>query len=71
MSYKRINECVLCVTMSISLVTELAKSEADELALWLGPGRRPVSSGVRPLGLLPGLLPGVLHIVEINTHTCT
>lgn len=34
------------VTMSMSLVTELAKSETEELASWPCPWRRPVSSGV-------------------------
>lgn len=42
-------------TMSMSLVTELAKSEEEGASC-----RRPLSSGVWPLGLLPGLLPGVL-----------
>lgn len=58
---------IMCVTISMSLVTELAKSETEELASWLGPWRRPVSSGVCPLGLLPGLLPGVLLKMETNT----
>lgn len=53
-------EAVSCITMSISLVTELAKSETEELASLLCPCLRPASSAVWPLGLLPGLLPGVL-----------
>lgn len=48
-----------CVTMSMSLVTELARSDREELA------RRPESSGFWPLGLLPGLFPGVLF--KVNT----
>lgn len=48
-----------CVTMSMSLVTELARSDTEELA------RRPESSGFWPLGLLPGLFPGVLF--KMNT----
>lgn len=54
----------VCLTMSMSLVTELAMSETEELASV----RRLLSSGVWPLGLLLALLEMALQAEGESQH---